>query len=99
MGAPSRTYFCKNGHIVEHYDHYKMEPDKEGESLCSVCDSIETKCVMDWADPDYWPEGATDDPLVPVSPVSTVEEICPTCKHRTHDTRYDVSELFKLDDE
>lgn len=86
MGAPARTWFCKNGHVVEDYGHHEMGPENEGRNPCRFCDETEVRCVIEWEDEDYWEDGK---PIVPIKEIGVVEKTI-TVKIPV----FDVSKLF-----
>lgn len=88
MGAPSRTYFCKNGHITDGYGHHELGPDDEGKGPCPQCGSNDILCVLEWQDEEYWEDGK---PIVPLQPVSYIEKVV-----TIQVPVFDVSNLFKI---
>ena len=89
MGAPSLTYFCKNGHIVLDLAHHEIVLDEPKE--CHYCKSTEIKSVTEWRDWDeyHW-DPQTEIPLESVPPHSPIREE----KHTISVPVYDVSKLF-----
>jgi len=86
MGAPARTWFCRNGHVAEDYGHHEMGPENEGQNPCRFCGEIGLKVITEWQDEDYWEDGK---PVIPLEEIrvetKTIEVKIPV---------FDVSKLF-----
>lgn len=94
MSAPSRTYFCKNGHVVIHFDHGNWFEEDECPKNCSVCDSTEIRSVVAWGDSDY---PSSED--VPTNPINYEQQLLMNVSRKTIKEIpslpvYDVSKLF-----
>jgi len=55
MGKPATTYFCGNGHVLEHNPHHCLgNYDYDGpKQPCKYCQSKEVFCATEWLDEDY----------------------------------------------
>lgn len=62
IGAPSTTWFCKNGHMVANYSHHNI-PKEHDKEPCPICGE-RVWFVCEWGNPDY-----KDWQKVPVMPI------------------------------
>ncbi len=84
MCAPSMTFFCINGHIVEDSPHHGIPNTEIGITACGQCGSKDIKTVFEWGDAGY----AGGD-IVPTEPIGYYRTVIPV-----HIGVYDVSKLF-----
>ena len=97
MSAGSRTYFCKNGHVVVHFDDDVIAIEWDGKWIedgsdipCPTCGLVgreNIRCCFEWGNPDY--ESGMNVPVKPsiVKPTGKFVEVM--------ETVFDVSKLFR----
>jgi len=92
MSAPARTYFCKNGHVVIHFNHGDWFEENECPKSCPGCDSTEIKSVVEWGDLDY-----SSSESVPITPIRYEPQYLVNVERRTVKGQpLPVYDMFKL---
>ena len=89
MGKPATTYFCGNGHLLEHNPHHHFGDYDFGLTLkqpCKYCQSTEVLCTIEWLDDDY-------EQKVPANPIRFDSILLIKGQPRKKIPVYDISKL------